>query len=100
MTYIILILGFVLILNLIYRGFYFVCDDISRVFLFYFICSLGKVGVAVPQYCTAIFRTTYIARLCEYSISCLVTVSRMEVDFLGFHSHLEQRPTWFSPSDC
>ena len=72
MTCIILILDFVLILNLIYRGFYFVCDDISRVS---FICSLGKVGVVLPQYCTTIFRTTYIARLCEYSISCLVTVS-------------------------
>ena len=29
----------------------------------------------VPQYCTIIFRIAYIARLCEYSIICLVTVS-------------------------
>ena len=75
MTYIILILDFVLILNLIYSGFYFVCDDISRVSFLLFVPWVIKVGVVVPQYCTTIFRTTYIARLCEYSISCFVTVS-------------------------
>ena len=34
-----------------------------------------RKSCVVPQYCSTIFRTTYIARLCEYSISCLVTVS-------------------------
>ena len=67
MTYIILFLGFVLILNLIYRGFYFVCDDISRVSFLLF--------VPWVRYRGCIFRTTYIARLCEYSISCIITDS-------------------------